>query len=223
VSTITYETGRQLALEQIRMPENVRTLDEAHVQALAGSIALQGMLVPVVVRSDGESFELVAGFHLVAAARSLGLAEVPVVVRDAETEDADRAVENITSCRHAHLPPSTVTEIRRPRPIEPTMRPSGSSASLVPSRTTQPAQNWSARAGPRKGAHMKAPVQTGRSTMRKLVVALPAGAIGVGVVAAPAAAEPSAQSCQGAVVSASVQPSAFGPGRRAVPSTVFGD
>ena len=28
-----------------------------------------------------------------------GLADVPVVVRDVETEDADRAVENITSCR----------------------------------------------------------------------------------------------------------------------------
>ena len=54
------------------------------------------MLVPVVVRSDGDGFELVAGFHRIAAARSLGLAEVPVVVRDAETEDADRAVENIT-------------------------------------------------------------------------------------------------------------------------------
>ena len=46
--------------------------------------------------SDGDGFELVAGFHRIAAARSLGLAEVPVVVRDAETEDADRAVENIT-------------------------------------------------------------------------------------------------------------------------------
>jgi hypothetical protein len=45
---------------------------------------------------DGEGFELVAGFHRMAAARSLGLAEVPVVIRDAETEDADRAVENIT-------------------------------------------------------------------------------------------------------------------------------
>jgi len=32
----------------------------------------------------------------------LGLAEVPVVVRDAVTEDADRAVENITSCRRRH-------------------------------------------------------------------------------------------------------------------------
>jgi ParB family transcriptional regulator, chromosome partitioning protein len=102
VSTVTHETGRQIALEQIRVPDNVRALDDAHVQALAGSIALQGMLVPIVVRGDGEAFELVAGFHRIAAARSLGLAEVPVVVRDAETEDADRAVENITSCRRRH-------------------------------------------------------------------------------------------------------------------------
>src|SRR5215213_3972239 len=54
------------------------------------------MLVPVVVRDAGDEFELVAGFHRVAAARSLDLPEVPVVVRDAVTEDADRAVENIT-------------------------------------------------------------------------------------------------------------------------------
>ena len=74
----------------------MHTLDEAHVEALAGSIALQGMLVPVAVRALGDSFELVAGFHRIAAARALRMAEVPYVVRDAETEDADRAVENIT-------------------------------------------------------------------------------------------------------------------------------
>jgi ParB/RepB/Spo0J family partition protein len=102
VSTTIQDAGRQVALEEIRVPENVRALDEAHIEALAGSIALQGMLVPVVVRGDGDGFELVAGFHRIAAARSLGLAEVPVVVRDAETEDADRAVENITSCRRRH-------------------------------------------------------------------------------------------------------------------------
>ena len=100
-STI-HEAGRRIALEQIRVPENVRALDDAHVQALAGSITLQGMLVPVVVRDIGGCFELVAGFHRIAAARLLGLADVPVVVRDAETEDADRAVENITSCRRRH-------------------------------------------------------------------------------------------------------------------------
>jgi ParB-like chromosome segregation protein Spo0J len=68
VSVLTEETGRLVALEQIRVPDNVRALDETHVQALAGSIALQGMLVPVVVRRDGGTFELVAGFHRVAAA-----------------------------------------------------------------------------------------------------------------------------------------------------------
>jgi ParB/RepB/Spo0J family partition protein len=82
-------------LGSIRIPENVRDLDQDHVDALARSIALQGMLVPIVVRSSGAGFELVAGFHRAAAAK-LGLAEVPVVVRDAGTEDADRAVENIT-------------------------------------------------------------------------------------------------------------------------------
>jgi ParB/RepB/Spo0J family partition protein len=95
-TTTTTEAGRLVALDRIRVPENVRALDHEHVKALAGSIKLQGVLVPVVVRDDGYGFELVAGFHRVAAARSLGLAEVPVVVRDAQSEDADRAVENIT-------------------------------------------------------------------------------------------------------------------------------
>ena len=94
MSTIQ-ESGQRIALDRIRVPDNVRSLDEAHVQALAGSIALQGVLVPLVVRPDGDGFELVAGFHRLAAARSLELAEVPVVVRDADTEEADRAVENI--------------------------------------------------------------------------------------------------------------------------------
>jgi hypothetical protein len=62
-----------------------------------------------------------------------------------------------------------------------------------------------------------------RSTTRKLVVALAAGAIGRGVGAAPAAAEPTPRSCIGEVVSSSVQPSAFGPGRRAVATMFFGD
>ena len=97
MATTTQQTGRHVALVDIRVPDNVRDLDPEHVKALAGSIKLQGILVPVVVRDNGgDGFELVAGFHRVAAARSLDLPEVPVVVRDAVTEDADRAVENIT-------------------------------------------------------------------------------------------------------------------------------
>ena len=102
MTTPTQETGREVALDRIRVPDNVRALDAEHVEALAGSIKLQGMLVPLVVRENGHGFELVAGFHRIAAARTVGLAEVPVVVREAGTEDADRAVENITSCRRRH-------------------------------------------------------------------------------------------------------------------------
>jgi ParB/RepB/Spo0J family partition protein len=96
MATTIQETGRRVALGEIRVPENVRDLDPEHVKALAGSIALQGMLVPVVVRDGDDGFELVAGFHRIAAAKTLGLTDVPVVMRDVDSEDADRAVENIT-------------------------------------------------------------------------------------------------------------------------------
>jgi ParB/RepB/Spo0J family partition protein len=91
----TMTSARTVARERIHIPDNVRVLDQAHVQALAGSIKLKGMLVPVVVRERDNDFELVAGFHRMAAATSIDLAEVPYVLRGAENEHADRAVENI--------------------------------------------------------------------------------------------------------------------------------
>jgi hypothetical protein len=42
-----HDAGRRGALDRIRVPENVRALDDAHVQALPGSIALQGALEAV--------------------------------------------------------------------------------------------------------------------------------------------------------------------------------
>jgi ParB family chromosome partitioning protein len=95
MATITSNSDRAVALGRIRVPENVRELDPEHVQALALSIAVQGTLVPLVVRPADEGFELVAGFHRIATAAELRLNEVPVVVRDGETEESDRAVENI--------------------------------------------------------------------------------------------------------------------------------
>ena len=60
--------------------------------------------------------------------------------------------------------------------------------------------------------------------MRQLVAALAAGAIGVGVVASPAAAEPTGgagePTCQAEVISNAVRE---GTGRRAVAAFFFGD
>ena len=89
-------TGRQrLALDRIAIPGNVRELDSDHVDALAASITLRGLFVPVIVRPAGADFELVAGFHRFAAHKKLGEKYIEADVRDAGEEHADRAVENI--------------------------------------------------------------------------------------------------------------------------------
>ena len=60
--------------------------------------------------------------------------------------------------------------------------------------------------------------------MRKLVVALTVGAIGAGVVVAPAAAQPTGgpgdPTCRAVVISNAAKQ---GPGRRAVAESFFGD
>jgi len=102
-TTPTAAGSPTIPVDSIHVPANVRALNTEHVDALAASIALQGMLVPIVVcpanreiAAGGFAHELVAGFHRIAAATKLGLAEVPAVVRDSAGEQADRAVENIT-------------------------------------------------------------------------------------------------------------------------------
>ena len=105
MATAVATSQQQLNVALIDIPDNVRDLDAEHVGALAASIQLQGLLVPLVVRASDSRYELVAGFHRFAAIKQLGtgvIDTVPVVVRDADHEDADRAVENIVSCRRRH-------------------------------------------------------------------------------------------------------------------------
>jgi len=58
------------------------------LQELADSIREQGIVQPLIVRPQGGNFELIAGERRWRAAQMLGLAEVPVIVRQAD----DRAV-----------------------------------------------------------------------------------------------------------------------------------
>ena len=48
-------------IDLIDAPQHVRELDPEHVRSLVGSIALQGVVVPIVVRATDERYELVAG------------------------------------------------------------------------------------------------------------------------------------------------------------------
>jgi ParB/RepB/Spo0J family partition protein len=90
-----HTTRHTVALDAIDVPANVRDIDWSHVDGLADSIKLLGVLVPIVVRRQGERYQLVAGFHRVEAARKAALQEIPADVRDADSEQTDRAVENI--------------------------------------------------------------------------------------------------------------------------------
>jgi len=96
--TATASAGElRLALDEIAVRDNVRELDLEHVDNLAQSIALRGVLVPLIVRAtDDGGWELVAGYHRIAACRQLGVDDVPVVVREREGSSADSAAENVT-------------------------------------------------------------------------------------------------------------------------------
>jgi ParB/RepB/Spo0J family partition protein len=86
---------KRAPLDRIDIDVNMRELDDEHVQALAASIALRGLIVPLVVRPNGERLTLVAGHHRYAACRSLGLDEVEITLREQEGSSADSAAENV--------------------------------------------------------------------------------------------------------------------------------
>jgi len=54
------------------------------LRELADSIRAQGIVQPLVVRDRGNYFELIAGERRLRAAQLLGLAEAPVIVREAD-------------------------------------------------------------------------------------------------------------------------------------------
>lgn len=74
-----------------------QVFDEDALTELAHSIAEFGVLQPVVVRPDGESYELVMGERRLRAAMIAGLTIIPAIVRDT-ADDAmlrDALLENI--------------------------------------------------------------------------------------------------------------------------------
>jgi ParB family chromosome partitioning protein len=74
-----------------------QSFDPTALEELAASISQLGVLQPLLVRSTGEGFELVAGERRLRAAKKAGLASVPVVVVETDREGSlERAlVENL--------------------------------------------------------------------------------------------------------------------------------
>ena len=75
-------------------------MDDARLDDLARSITANGVIQPIVVRRDGDQFQIIAGERRWRAAQKAGLLRVPVVVREV-SDGQDRSllemalVENI--------------------------------------------------------------------------------------------------------------------------------
>jgi ParB/RepB/Spo0J family partition protein len=89
------EAPTHVHIDLIDTGENSRELDPEHVKALAASIALRGLIVPLLVSANGERFTLIAGHHRYAACRSLDLQDVEITVREQTGTSADSAAENV--------------------------------------------------------------------------------------------------------------------------------
>jgi ParB family chromosome partitioning protein len=89
----------QLPLDRIdpnpRQPRGA--FDEDPLQDLTTSIEAVGVLQPIVVRPNGERYQIVMGERRVRAARSAGLERIPAIVRTTEDDQLlrDALLENI--------------------------------------------------------------------------------------------------------------------------------
>ena len=88
-----------LPIDEIRANEFQprREFDEIALQELAQSIRENGLIQPLIVRKNGENYELIAGERRLRASKIAGLKSVPVVMRKSTDREALEIaiVENI--------------------------------------------------------------------------------------------------------------------------------
>ncbi len=72
-------------------------MDEANIAELAASLKATGVIQPIVVRREGDHYELIAGERRWRAARQAGFTSVPAIVRDVDrlTQAQMALVENV--------------------------------------------------------------------------------------------------------------------------------
>ena len=82
-------TGVEIPIDRVsanpRQPR--RQFDADALADLTDSVRTHGVLQPILVRSEGDRYELIAGERRLRAAQNAGLTKIPAVVRDASTSD----------------------------------------------------------------------------------------------------------------------------------------
>jgi ParB family chromosome partitioning protein len=96
----------QLDVDRIeRNPDQPRsTFDETTLGELAASIAVHGILQPVIVRERADGgYELIAGERRLRAARLAGLQAIPAIVRDTDDQGSSLELALIENLQRADL------------------------------------------------------------------------------------------------------------------------
>ncbi|MBK5929872.1 ParB/RepB/Spo0J family partition protein [Halochromatium salexigens] len=107
IEPVIGEPVRELALDRIQRGryQPRRDFDEERMRELADSIAVQGVIQPIVVRPVGpDRYEIVAGERRWRASQQAGLDRIPVVVREV-TEQAALAIALIENIQRDDLNP----------------------------------------------------------------------------------------------------------------------
>ncbi|TSA85498.1 ParB/RepB/Spo0J family partition protein [Deinococcus detaillensis] len=104
--TIAAEAGRPVSTVVTSLPVTLlgpgagqprRDFDPVKLEQLTSSIREHGVLQPLLVRSVGDRYEIVAGERRWRAAQAAGLQDVPVLVREIDAEQAQQfaLIENL--------------------------------------------------------------------------------------------------------------------------------
>ena len=97
-----------VALDRVeRNPDQPRTsFDETLLGELAASIAVHGVLQPIIVRTRADgTYELVAGERRLRAARMAGLETIPAIVREPAGEESSLELALIENLQRTDLNP----------------------------------------------------------------------------------------------------------------------
>lgn len=90
---------QQLPIDKIQRGEYQprKHFDEEALQELANSISAQGVIQPIVVRKEGDHYELIAGERRWRAAQLAGLQSIPAVIKELDSQSAAAIalIENI--------------------------------------------------------------------------------------------------------------------------------
>ena len=100
------ESMRMLPVDQIERGryQPRKRFNQDALQELADSIAVQGVIQPIVVRALDAGYELIAGERRWRAAQLAGLHEIPVIVRDLD-DSAAAAIALIENIQRENLNP----------------------------------------------------------------------------------------------------------------------